>query len=389
MRMSRRHGKHKTGHKKKGMSHRRNKTSHKKSHSKHKHGHKKNRAAHKTLEMKRTSSNPNSKADVKKKRSSMEGGRSYTVRRRQVKVIRKNRRKNNKRKTEEASFNLEGTETSRDNDKKNADKYSENEKSQEVIILIFLSYDLTVGRKSYRGKPGRRMDHYHMRRRFLHAGVAGGALGADMYEFDDDMEENPFLEDEYYDDEDFEEAHGAEETEESESEGSDSEDNVSQVPEDQGILDEPPPLESDDHYHVFFYHSSAAEDQDQIEHYVSIIENSPNDLKVLTSEKDFKADLNATQNLMLAMGLSRRTVLHCTQEFMESDYANYESAVQHVMPEEERRQKVILLVGPDIELPASLQRYHKILSLTDADCFERLTHILLACKFHISTTYIK
>jgi len=48
---------------------------------------------------------------------------------------------------------------------------------------------------------------------------------------------------------------------------------VSQVPEDQGILDEPPPLESDDHYHVFFYHSSAAEDQDQIEHYVSIIEN--------------------------------------------------------------------------------------------------------------------
>jgi len=97
------------------------------------------------LEIKRTSSNPNSKADVKKKRSSMEGGRSYTVRRRQVKVIRKNRRKNNKRKTEEASFNLEGTETSRDNDKKNADKYSENEKSQEVIILIFLSYDLTVG----------------------------------------------------------------------------------------------------------------------------------------------------------------------------------------------------------------------------------------------------
>jgi len=61
--------------------------------------------------------------------------------------------------------------------------------------------------------------------------------------------------------------------------------------------------------------------------------SSPNDLKVLTSEKDFKADLNATQNLMLAMGLSRRTVLHCTQEFMESDYANYESAVQHVMPE--------------------------------------------------------
>lgn len=61
--------------------------------------------------------------------------------------------------------------------------------------------------------------------------------------------------------------------------------------------------------------------------------SSPHDLKVLTSEKDFKSELNATQNLMLAIGLSQKTVLHCTQEFVENDLANYEAAVQHVLQE--------------------------------------------------------
>lgn len=60
---------------------------------------------------------------------------------------------------------------------------------------------------------------------------------------------------------------------------------------------------------------------------------SPNDLKVLTSEKDFKSELNPTQNLMLAMGLSQKTVLHCTQEFVENDLANFEAAIQHVLQE--------------------------------------------------------
>lgn len=57
--------------------------------------------------------------------------------------------------------------------------------------------------------------------------------------------------------------------------GSDSEDNESLGDaEDEGeIADGPPPLKSDDHYHVFFYHSANSEDQDQIEHYMSMIEN--------------------------------------------------------------------------------------------------------------------
>ena len=58
--------------------------------------------------------------------------------------------------------------------------------------------------------------------------------------------------------------------------GSDSEDNVSaggDVDDDELVADGPPPLKSDDHYHVFFYHSANSEDQDQIEHYMSMIEN--------------------------------------------------------------------------------------------------------------------
>lgn len=39
------------------------------------------------------------------------------------------------------------------------------------------------------------------------------------------------------------------------------------------MADGPPALKSEDHYHVFFYHSTCSEDQDQIEHYMSVIEN--------------------------------------------------------------------------------------------------------------------
>ena len=53
----------------------------------------------------------------------------------------------------------------------------------------------------------------------------------------------------------------------------------------------------------------------------------------MTSEKDFKSELSATQNLMLCMGLSQKTVLHCTQEFVDNDLKNYISAVPHVLQE--------------------------------------------------------
>lgn len=41
------------------------------------------------------------------------------------------------------------------------------------------------------------MDHYHMRRRYLHAGIAGAAGAGMMYGLDDDMlEDDPFAGDE-------------------------------------------------------------------------------------------------------------------------------------------------------------------------------------------------
>ena len=60
---------------------------------------------------------------------------------------------------------------------------------------------------------------------------------------------------------------------------------------------------------------------------------SPYDLKVMSNERDFKSDLSHTQNLMLALGLSQRTVLLCSQEFIESDLQQFESVAYSVMPE--------------------------------------------------------
>lgn len=60
---------------------------------------------------------------------------------------------------------------------------------------------------------------------------------------------------------------------------------------------------------------------------------SPYDLRVMSNERDFKADLSHTQNLMLALGLSQRTVLLCSQDFIESELSQFESVAYGVMPE--------------------------------------------------------
>lgn len=64
--------------------------------------------------------------------------------------------------------------------------------------------------------------------------------------------------------------------------GSESEDNESaEMNGEEGeIVDGPPPLTSEDHYHVFFYHSSNADDQDQVDQYVSSIENRYSHTKI-------------------------------------------------------------------------------------------------------------
>lgn len=61
---------------------------------------------------------------------------------------------------------------------------------------------------------------------------------------------------------------------------------------------------------------------------------SPNDLKVMTSERDFRADLSQTQNLTLSLGLSQRTVLLCSHEFVENDLKQFESALNSVIMSE-------------------------------------------------------
>lgn len=58
---------------------------------------------------------------------------------------------------------------------------------------------------------------------------------------------------------------------------------------------------------------------------------SPHDLKVMTSDRDFRSELTSTQNLTLALGLSQRTVLLCSHEFIENDLKPFESALNSVI----------------------------------------------------------
>ncbi|XP_067949950.1 uncharacterized protein [Watersipora subatra] len=229
------------------------------------------------------------------------------------------------------------------------------------------------GARTGGAKSGRRMDHYHMRRRYLHAGLAGAGVGAGMmYGLDGNglLDDDPFAEDtDFLDDMDMAEIMGESESEENESVGHEAEEEVD-------MPDGVPPLQSDEHCHAFIYHSSNADDQDLVEHYVSTIENSPHDLKVMTNERDFKADLSNTSNLLLAITLSQRIVLVCSQEFVENELPQFESVAYGVMSEEDRKNRLLVLLLPDAELPASLSRLPKIFHSIDTDCYDRLTKIL-------------
>lgn len=49
--------------------------------------------------------------------------------------------------------------------------------------------------------------------------------------------------------------------------------------------------------------------------------------------------------------------------------------------QEERKHKIILLIMPDVELPATLQRLPRAYHATDPDCYERLTKLLSSREY--------
>lgn len=86
-----------------------------------------------------------------------------------------------------------------------------------------------------------------------------------------------------------------------------------------------------------------------IKHYtelimLNILPFSPYDLKVMTNERDFKTDLSHTQNLMLAIGLSQRIVLACSQEFVENDLTQFESVANGVLSDVRTVESLVYLM---------------------------------------------
>ena len=66
-----------------------------------------------------------------------------------------------------------------------------------LLLLLTVLCSLQGTRSGGGARAGRRMDHYHMRRRYLHAGLAGAAGGGMVLGLDDDLfEEDPFAGDE-------------------------------------------------------------------------------------------------------------------------------------------------------------------------------------------------
>ena len=66
-----------------------------------------------------------------------------------------------------------------------------------LLLLLTVLCSLQGTRSGGGARAGRRMDHYHMRRRYLHAGLAGAAGGGMVLGLDDDLfEEDPFVGDE-------------------------------------------------------------------------------------------------------------------------------------------------------------------------------------------------
>jgi len=53
----------------------------------------------------------------------------------------------------------------------------------------------------------------------------------------------------------------------------------------------------------------------------------------MTTERDFKPELSATNNLRLALSLSQWVVLYCSQEYIENDYPTFETTAANTLSE--------------------------------------------------------
>lgn len=137
----------------------------------------------------------------------------------------------------------------------------------------------------------------------------------------------------------------------------------------------PPPLESVDQMHVFFYYVGCGTELDIVENFIGDLEAPPMELKCLTNQRDFKTDLTPVQNVILAIGISQRTVVVCTQRFIDKDLQTFCTAAGLVMAEDERRAKIQVLLSQDAAVPKELQSY-AVFKLAEDDALDRLSRTL-------------
>lgn len=59
----------------------------------------------------------------------------------------------------------------------------------------------------------------------------------------------------------------------------------------------------------------------------------PNDMKIMTSGHDFKSECTTSENVLISAPKCLRTVVFCTQEFIDNDLHDFNSAVSIVLKE--------------------------------------------------------
>ena len=141
-----------------------------------------------------------------------------------------------------------------------------------------------------------------------------------------------------------------------------------------------PPLKGDENYHVFIAHSS--ENADFSYTFLDILEETYK-LKCFHSSRDFLAGTSVVNNSLQGVQASRRVLMLVTTEFLESDWAIFETQ-QALVKSYNNQQRVLIsvLCGVTEDQVSSEMKAINYLTWGEERFWQRLERAITGIKQH-------
>jgi toll-like receptor 13 len=153
-------------------------------------------------------------------------------------------------------------------------------------------------------------------------------------------------------------------------------------PEDISIEDLPIPAHRlDDKYRYHAFVSYNPNDRHWVEEdLIHRLEAEPHSFKCCFDQRDYDKNVSEIQNIVCSIMLSERVIIVLSPSYVENSWLHYEETIAHITAISQHKQRVIILVLDDCEIPDALKMLNYI-SVHSKNYWNRLLLLLQHGKF--------